>query len=962
MLLGGLVVSWLMLSADTGWAGDPLRVWKTIETEHFVIHYYEPLLDVARRAAAAAERSHTVLVPVFDHAPEEKTQIVITDDTDGANGFASVVPRNRIQLFATAPTGLSSLNDHDDWLYGLVAHEYTHILHLDSIGGLPKLVNKVVGKIWAPNQVQPRWIIEGIATYQESEQSSGGRTRNALFDMELRAVTLAEERLALDTMTNLPRTWPRGNAAYLYGSHFLKYVFDRYGADRLRQMSWTYGSSPIPYGLNRAIYEATGRTFEALYEEWEQHLRDRYGMQLEAIERAGRREGRRLTFAAETNRSPRYTRDGRHVIWLQNDGYSAGRLRLMPVGSNVGSARDYLVLNRVGEFDVLSDGSLVIEQTTSYRSNYSFQDLYHWDRASGTLRALTHGLRARDPAVSPDEAQVAFMLNDHSRSRIAVMPLRPHAPHRILWEGEDRFDQAGAPAWSPDGAHLAFSAWTRGGYRDIWMVEVASGEAERITHDRAIDFAPVFDPAGTYLYYVSDRSGVYNVYALHRGTGAIHQVTNVVGGVQLASVSPDGKRLVYQGFGVGGYDLYELELIPERWSEPMPAIDDRPDPVTIRDSDVVISEPRPYRPLETLGPRSYSLQMTTSSLGNAIGVQTGGSDVVGWHAYDLGTTLNLERGDISFGGAYSYGRLWPSLRIAAARTLARRSGLVLDGTNTQFTQETYSLTASLGLPVLSTSSGSGSLALDYDVDWLRSVNTPNDEPDPNDLLTRYPRTDVVSAGLALRWSYSDVRGYTYTVGGQEGQSFSTSVRLDHPALGSASRSLSLSYRWEAYHKLPWGQTASLSLRLAGGILANDQGSTGGFSLGGVPEQDLARSVIENLRSGSSGYLRGYGRGAAFGRQYHLANLEYRQELWDLERGLATLPVFVRRLHVAGLLDVGNAFDGPLDLGDFKIGVGGSLRLDVVFGYFIPGSLDIGYARGLSGDGVGEYWLLLTGTL
>ena len=39
-------------------------------------------------------------------------------------------------------------------------------------------------------------------------------------------------------------------------------------------MSWTYGSSPIPYGLNRAIYEATGRTFEALYEEWEQHLRD----------------------------------------------------------------------------------------------------------------------------------------------------------------------------------------------------------------------------------------------------------------------------------------------------------------------------------------------------------------------------------------------------------------------------------------------------------------------------------------------------------------------------------------------------------------------------------------------------------------------------------------------------------------------------------------------------------------
>jgi Tol biopolymer transport system component len=951
---------WLF-AARAAHAGDPKLVWKTIETEHFVIHYYEPLLDVARRVAASAERSHAVLVPVFDHEPDEKTQIVITDDTDGANGFASVIPRNRIGLYATAPTSLSSLNDHDDWLYALVAHEYTHVLHLDSIGGLPRWINKIVGKTWAPNQVQPRWVIEGIATYQESEQSAGGRIRNSLFDMDLRAVTLADQDHDLDAVTNLPRDWPRGNAAYLYGSHFLKYVFDRYGRDALRELSWSYGSSPIPFGLNRAIREATGHTFEDLYADWRQHLRDKYSIQLEAVERRGRREGRRLTFTAETNRTPRYTLDGQHIVWLQSDGFSPGGFRRMPVGANAGKAQDYASLDRIGEYAMLSDGSMVVEQTNTYRSNYSYHDLYLWDRQTQTMRALTHGLRARDPAMSPDERWVAFVINGESRSRLAVMPLSPHAPHRVLWEGEGRFDQVAAPAWSPDGKVIAFSAWSRGGYRDLWSIDVASGRAQRITHDRAIDIGPVFSPDGAYLYYVSDRSGIYNVYALERGTNRHHQVTNVVGGAVLADVSPDGKRLVYQGFGVGGYDLYEMELDPARWLEPAPYVDDRPEAVEIREDHVAISAPRPYRPLETLAPRNYTVGLLTNSFGSAVNVATNGGDIVGIHSYSLALTLGLDRPGIDIGASYSYGALWPSLRLAAARTTSRRTGVLVDGVNLPYDLDSYGLTASLGLPVLRTARGSGGLSFDYDADWNRVVEDPYQQPDPNDLLPRLAR-DSRFAGVALRWTYSDARGSIYGVGPQEGQSASASLRLDHPVLGSDARALSIGYRWETYRMLPWSPTSSLAVHVAGGIRTNATGNPGNYSLGGVPEQDVVQSILDSARAGSSGYLRGYARGAVSGRQYHLANIEYRQELLSFERGLATLPVFVRRLHVAGLLDAGNAFSGDFDLRDFKAGVGGSLRLDMIFGYFVPGSLDVGYARGLTSDGIGEYWLLLTGTL
>jgi len=98
----------LIALATRAWAGDPTRVYRTIDSDHFVIYYYEPLDDVARRLAVVAERAHRTLAPALDHLPDGKTIVVLVDDTDSANGFASVLPRNAIQIFATGPGSTSS--------------------------------------------------------------------------------------------------------------------------------------------------------------------------------------------------------------------------------------------------------------------------------------------------------------------------------------------------------------------------------------------------------------------------------------------------------------------------------------------------------------------------------------------------------------------------------------------------------------------------------------------------------------------------------------------------------------------------------------------------------------------------------------------------------------------------------------------------------------------------------------
>ncbi|HEY5926238.1 MAG TPA: hypothetical protein VIV11_31350 [Kofleriaceae bacterium] len=941
-------------------AGDPKREYRTVESEHFVVHYWVPLDDVARRVAVLAERAHRVLSPALDHQPVEKTLIYLTDDTDYANGFAGVLPKNAIQLYATAPSGFSELDDYDDWLYGLVVHEYTHILHLDTMSGLPNIYNAIFGKTWAPNQIMPRWVIEGIATYEESKRTAGGRNRGTRFDEQIRIAWKGGYDLRLDQVSGAPRQYPRGNAAYIYGSHFLQYVFDRFGDDKLREMSHTSGGYAPPFAINRQIAKVVGTPFTELYDEWKHYLRDKYSMQEMAAERRGMQTGRALTTTAEVNLFPQYSLDSRELYWLENDGYTQTRVRAMPAGGDQTQARNVVEIEAMGAYDLLPDGSLVYEQGRLYRAVYGYSDLFRWDARTGETVRLTRGRRARDPSVSPDGRRVAYSQNERSESVLAVMELAPDAPATVVWRGT-RYDQVHQPQWSPDGARIAFSAWRRGGWRDILIVDVATGKVDEVTNDRAVDLHPHWSPDGTIIYFASDRTGISNIYAFDTRDRATWQITNVLGSAFSPAPSPDGKRI---GFSAsvpkGGYDLFEVPVDRTAWLPARDYVDDRPPPVLVPDDEAQVSVARPYRPLETLAPRVWTLAVDTLTRSASIG--TNGSDAVGLHGYSMAIGLDYQHGDVNLGASYGYFGLLPALRFAMSRTLLERGGWRVDGVNRRFKEEDWSGTLSVGIPFESRPGRSWTMALDYDVDWFRLVEAPEIVLDPNMRVPVRPPTDYVQAGIGTRVAFSTVRGVTFGVGPQSGFDASVSLRLDHPAIGATYRNVTVSYATDRYQKL-WGKTPVLSLRLVGAFRTGDLPRAGAYGLGGVPPQDVARSIVESIRTGATGYLRGYPGRVIAGNQFHLLNLEYRQELWAVEHGLATLPIYLRRLHFALLSDTGVAFDTTFDAEkNLRTAIGGALRLDAFFGYFVPGTFEIGYARGLMGDGLNETWFLLTGSM
>jgi outer membrane protein assembly factor BamA len=164
--------------------------------------------------------------------------------------------------------------------------------------------------------------------------------------------------------------------------------------------------------------------------------------------------------------------------------------------------------------------------------------------------------------------------------------------------------------------------------------------------------------------------------------------------------------------------------------------------------------------------------------------------------------------------------------------------------------------------------------------------------------------------------------------------------------------------------MPWGHHHVVALGLSGGTSLGSYSRRGLYSTGGFLNESLADEYNNVLRQ-SSFVLRGYAPGQFVGTAYNLLNAEYRFPLLYADRGLSTLPVFLRTVSGVLFFDYGGAYNKldpnhPFEL--FHGSVGGELWIDGVTGYFVQNNLRLGYARRLDSDDKGfqTYAVLVAG--
>ncbi|MEO7135322.1 MAG: amidohydrolase family protein, partial [Vicinamibacterales bacterium] len=112
------------------------------------------------------------------------------------------------------------------------------------------------------------------------------------------------------------------------------------------------------------------------------------------------------------------------------------------------------------------------------------------------------------------------------------------------------------PVISPDGTQIAFAA-----IGDIYVMPVAGGAPVNLTKDVALDTDPSWSPDGGSLVYSSDKdSHLLQLWVRDMKSGQARKVTEITTQPQGASFSPDGKKIVF--FNVDGmWRVAEMSIL-----------------------------------------------------------------------------------------------------------------------------------------------------------------------------------------------------------------------------------------------------------------------------------------------------------------------------------------------------------------------------------------------------------------
>ncbi len=497
--------------------------WQVIETDHFLVHYYPEIAEVGQHAARMAERSYARLSRLMGHQFAEKKPIllygssaafaqsnVFGDLGEGTGGVTDFLRQRMAQFF----TGDMHSFEH------VFQHEMVHVFQYDIFSR-----GRAGANFGALAQVQPPlWMMEGMAEY-----FSIGPT-HPWTDAWVRDAVINNTLPSIQQMTERPdRYFP-----YRYGLSVWQYVGERWGDDIIAEIM-----NAIPaVGIDRAFRRETGMGLDELSTQWTEAMRQRY-----------------LPVAASYDRA----REFAQPLLSQRLSGGIANYFVAPALSPDGKLISFISYGSLLRGEVFPDLYLANAETG--------------ERITRLVKSTTNPdfeqLRFiySQPSFSQDGKLLAFTGQKGGKDVLYVMDV---ARRRVVRSIQTPVDQVLNPSFSPDNGRIVFSG-LKGGITDLWVVNVDGSGARQLNNDLHGDSHPQWSPDGRTIAFASDRGsdtdfdvlrfGKFKISLMDVETGAVR----VIPGQEALNVNPqwapDGKSLIFisDRTGVANLFLYDIE-------------------------------------------------------------------------------------------------------------------------------------------------------------------------------------------------------------------------------------------------------------------------------------------------------------------------------------------------------------------------------------------------------------------
>lgn len=554
--------------------------WMEIRSEQFRLIYPERYRNEAIRAMAILESDYAEIQKLVGGSIDQ-FPFIINPENDRSNGF--VAPLNFRSEVELAPLLGKTMNPRSgDWFELVLPHELVHVLHF-SVN--PPSLTRALG-LFSPDLRRSvhgaalSGVFEGVAVHHESHGSipQSGRGHHSYFRNQFNALIDSRQEWSMGQLLHATDFTPPFDRHYIGGYEFTDWLLNQYGEEVIKESIKTHYKYPF-LGYGMALRLTTG--------EWPGKLYKDFSSNKTAVERERRSslnkntlvESEEVLFDANCkrlnrplwlddqnlifygrscNRSPGFyhyddeekTTQLLHEVFIPSDHiYSIDneKKHLYYSSFYVDRKFDNLFRGDLHRFDIeYRSTERLTREKRLFSPEWSATDLFAM-QSEGTEMNLV--------SVNPTDGDVVYLFEKRDGSSVVQIAANPHREGHYALIGRIKSVQA------------------------IWLTDLNIQEPLFATDpDIVFTDGSVYDlswhPLEEKLLFVSDHTGVMNLYEYDLKKNEIIQVTESQYNAYEGSYSPNGDKIAYISQGESEQSLYIMErsgllgepLMNEEWA------------------------------------------------------------------------------------------------------------------------------------------------------------------------------------------------------------------------------------------------------------------------------------------------------------------------------------------------------------------------------------------------------------
>lgn len=944
-------------NVQTEFAQQPMR---KLTTRSVDLYYPERLrasaLHIAARLEDCVERLRRL--PVNDK-PRGRALIYLTGENFN-NAYvvpdSSSLPQQMVLPVHTTLELFNFMGFGPADMGAVGCHESVHYVQLQQTDGLWGLVNTITGGLFESNSMTESWFLEGLAVYYEGRLGQRvGRPHSPVWHGFFEATTQAlGGELHPGYLSPEHRRMDPFGGNYLTGSHFVAWLAERYGEERLWRLVNVQGVTVIPpLALTLRFKDVYGSTLGTLFDQFSRELTAT--LQPRARPATQQVLAPRVGYFTRLAASPA---DGAlatvevgveevaQLVVRERDG--AVRVR-RPLAQFLPGRRWISThpINMSGLSFTADGQSLFLVASDIDELGSDLSRVWQVDAHSGEVVQVWEGLQGMGGSVTPDGRAYVFVHVHDNTSDLERLELAT-GERTALTHFEDH-TSLGPPAVAPDG-RIVFPRRTEHGWN--LALRETDGRVRALTEDEHFNYAPRWLEDGRVLF-VREYQERWQAHVLDvtaggepvRLTDAPHLVMDV---------AAQGSEVVFLNREDFEFSLDRVPLAPAPAAPVVAAPADLPPPVPSQVPPEVaapyqghtlsIVSDEPYSPLEHFflpelrAPYIYALPDTNSNryIGYA-GLALAGQDRLGLHQYSLLVQADTQHHVPT--GSFSYATALTSpwyLQLNLARLA---------------TDDLRDLQASLSMSRTFWDTPVSLAVLALRRDWFSTSERPG------------VRTSLAGPQASISYFAGESTSYGGT---QRGVGVSLDAGVYPLAFDSASPFADVRAEVDAVLPgLPLLRRDSLLVSAVARFLPN--APDGLLQVGGVPLGTFAlqnregptstRDLPLRLQSGSAftENVRGYEDFALSARNVLVASARYRYH-FVFDRGWASLLWLGPSFFISELNFEAFGSWARTDLSQNHRAAGAALFLNTTLGQALPFSIFYQYARRFD-DGLGDLHLV-----